>query len=81
MNQLLAATTNREDVLAYWDLIRQYMDVTRSLPDIPLFEPWRPLDPTTKSHDANNYGVRPHDISHIDSGPLYFASRSGRACK
>jgi hypothetical protein len=52
MNQLLAATTNREDVLAYWDLIRQYMDVTRSLPDIPLFEPWRPLDPTTKSHDA-----------------------------
>jgi hypothetical protein len=52
LNQLLAATTNREDVLAYWDLIRQYMDVTRSLPDIPLFEPWRPLDPTTKSHDA-----------------------------
>jgi len=51
MNQLLAATTNREDVLAYWDLVRQYMDVTKPLPDIPLFEPYRPLDPTTRAHD------------------------------
>ncbi|MEO9587487.1 MULTISPECIES: hypothetical protein [Marinobacter] len=51
MNQLLAATTNREDVLAYWDLVRQYMDVTKPLPDIPLFEAYRYLDPTTRSHD------------------------------
>jgi len=51
MNQLLAATTNREDVLAYWDLIRQYMDVTKPLPDIPLFEACRHLDPTTRIHD------------------------------
>lgn len=51
MNQLLAATTNREDVLAYWDLIRQYMDVTKPLPDIPLFEAYRYLDPTTRAHD------------------------------
>ena len=51
MNQLLAATTNREDVLAYWDLVRQYMDVTKPLPDIPLFEAYRHLDPTTRSHD------------------------------
>jgi hypothetical protein len=51
MNQLLAATTNREDVLAYWDLIRQYMDVTKPLPDIPLFEAYRHLDPTTHAHD------------------------------
>lgn len=51
MNQLLAATTNREDVLAYWDLVRQYMDVTKPLPDIPLFEAYRHLDPTTQAHD------------------------------
>lgn len=51
MNQLLAATTSREDVLAYWDLIRQYMDVTKPLPDIPLFEAYRFLDPTTSDHD------------------------------
>lgn len=51
LNQLLAATTNREDVLAYWDLIRQYMDVSKPLPDIPLFEPWRHLDSTTSECD------------------------------
>ena len=51
MNQLFAATTNREDVLAYWDLIRQYMDVTKSLPDIPLFEAYRHLDLTTRAQD------------------------------
>ena len=51
MNQLLAATTNREDVLAYWDLIRQYMDVTKPLPDIPLFEAYRRLDFTTRAYD------------------------------
>ena len=51
MNQLVPATTNREDVLAYWDLINQYMDVTQPLPDIPLFEGYRHLDPTTRAHD------------------------------
>lgn len=51
LNQLVAATTLREDVLAYWDLIRQYMDVTKPLPDIPLFEAYRHLDPTTVEHD------------------------------
>lgn len=52
LNQLLAATTNKGDVLAYWDLIRQYMDVTKPLPDIPVFESYRALDPTTQAHDA-----------------------------
>ena len=51
LNQLVPATTNREDVFAYWDLIRQYMDVTQPLPDIPLFEAYRHLDPTTAEHD------------------------------
>ncbi|MFP8967562.1 hypothetical protein ACKC9G_13340 [Pokkaliibacter sp. CJK22405] len=34
-----------------WDFLQQYMDVTRPLPDIPSFEAWRPLDPTTSHHD------------------------------
>ncbi|WP_375193961.1 hypothetical protein [Marinobacter sp.] len=59
MNQLLAATTNRADVLAYWDLVRQYMDVSKPLPDIPLFEAWRHLDPTTRAYDEKN-GRDPH---------------------
>ncbi|KMQ76743.1 hypothetical protein [Marinobacter subterrani] len=59
MNQLLAATTNRADVFAYWDLVRQYMDVTKPLPDIPLFEAWRYLDPTTRAHDEK-IGRVPH---------------------
>ena len=51
LNQLLAATTNKQDVLAYWDLIRQYMDVTKPLPDVPVFEAYRSLDPTTRAYD------------------------------
>lgn len=34
-----------------WDFIQNYMDVTKPLPDIPLFEEYRHLDPTTKAHD------------------------------
>ncbi|WP_148864582.1 hypothetical protein [Marinobacter fonticola] len=52
LNQLLAATTNKQDVLAYWDLIRQYMDVTKPLPDVPVFEAYRSLDPTTRAYDT-----------------------------
>lgn len=51
LNQLLAVTTNKQDVLAYWDLIRQYMDVTKPLPDVPVFEAYRSLDPTTRAYD------------------------------
>lgn len=51
LNQLLAATTNKQDVLAYWDLIRQYMDVTKPLPDVPVFEAYRSLDPITRAYD------------------------------
>lgn len=34
-----------------WDFIQNYMDVTKPLPDIPLFEEYRHLDPTTKVYD------------------------------
>lgn len=37
-----------------WELITHYMDVTRPLPDIPIFEPFRHLDPTTKEWDLKH---------------------------
>ncbi len=51
LNQLVPATTNREDVEVFWLMICRYMDVTQPLPDIPLFEPFRHEDPRTVSHD------------------------------
>lgn len=54
LNQLMPATTNREDVLAFWLLICRYMDVTQPLPDIPLFESFRHEDPRTLRHDEKS---------------------------
>jgi len=36
---------------AFWDFIQNYMDVTRPLPDFPLLEEYRHLDPITAEHD------------------------------
>ncbi|WP_286221069.1 hypothetical protein [Marinobacter apostichopi] len=36
---------------AYWDFIQNYMDVTRPLPDFPLLEKYRDMDPVTAEHD------------------------------
>jgi len=36
---------------AFWDFIQNYMDVTRPLPDFPLLEEYRHLDPVTAEHD------------------------------
>src|SRR5690554_2815318 len=38
-------------VLALWDMLQRYMDVTRPLPDMPRLEPFRHLDPITAEHD------------------------------
>ena len=34
-----------------WEYYQHYMDVSRPLPDVPFFEPYRHLDPTTKRWD------------------------------
>ncbi|KPW68529.1 hypothetical protein SAMN05216597_5094 [Pseudomonas cannabina] len=39
---------------ALWDFLQNYMDVSGPIPDIPLFEPYRHLDPVTASHDQQN---------------------------
>ncbi|MFL1455460.1 hypothetical protein ACJO5Y_13560 [Marinobacter sp. GN3S48] len=41
----------KSEVLALWDMLQRYMDVTQPLPDTPRLEPFRYLDPITAEHD------------------------------
>ena len=45
---------NQKDIHAYWDMIQQFMDVSGSLPDVPIFEPFRSRDLVTKECDERN---------------------------
>jgi hypothetical protein len=42
---------NKNEVLATWDMLQRYMDVSQPLPDTPRLEPFRHLDPVTAEHD------------------------------
>lgn len=48
---LLTDAMDQKEVYAYWDMLQQYMDVTRPLPDVPIFEPFRSRDPVTAEWD------------------------------
>ncbi|EAR10061.1 hypothetical protein MED297_08231 [Reinekea sp. MED297] len=37
-----------------WEFYQHYMDVSRPLPDVPEFEPYRHLDPTTREWDKQH---------------------------
>jgi hypothetical protein len=39
---------------AAWDFLQNYMDTSRPLPDIPLFEEHRAQDPVTAEHDSRS---------------------------
>lgn len=41
----------KEEVMALWDMLQRYMDISQPLPDIPKLEPFRHLDPVTAKHD------------------------------
>jgi hypothetical protein len=41
-----------EEALAFWDCLQRYMDVQQPLPDMPILEQSRHLDPLTAAHDA-----------------------------
>ena len=43
--------SEKSEVLALWDMLQRYMDVTQPLPDTPRLEPFRHLDPVTAEHD------------------------------
>lgn len=51
MKGLLTDAMDQKEVYAYWDMLQQYMDVTRPLPDVPIFEPFRLRDPVTAQWD------------------------------
>ena len=40
------------NALAFWDCLQRYMDVTQPLPDLPVLEQSRHLDPETVAYDA-----------------------------
>mgnify|MGYP001160047869 FL=1 len=51
VGDLLGAHGSPTMCYAYWDFIQNYMDITRPLPELPLLEQYRHLDPTTAEHD------------------------------
>lgn len=42
------------DVMAFWDFLQCYMDISQPLPDSPLLEVARSFDPVTREHDKRN---------------------------
>jgi hypothetical protein len=43
-----------EEAMAFWDCLQRYMDTSEPLPDLPVLEQFRHLDPTTARHDAQS---------------------------
>lgn len=48
---LSRAEPAKEEVMALWDMLQRYMDVSQPLPDVPRLEPFRHLDTVTVEHD------------------------------
>lgn len=48
---MFAATSSHVEQRAAWDMVQRYMDISQPLPDTPVFEMYRELDPTTLEHD------------------------------
>ncbi|MBX8543943.1 hypothetical protein K5D53_04760, partial [Pseudomonas cichorii] len=44
---------DKANTLAFWDCLQRYMDITQPLPDLPVLEQSRHLDPFTAAHDAS----------------------------
>ena len=40
--------------MAFWDCLQRYMDISQPLPELPVLEQFRHLDPTTARHDAQS---------------------------
>src|SRR5690606_40640405 len=43
---------DKHNLNAFWDTLQRYMDVSQPLPDLPVLEQSRHLDPVTAAHDA-----------------------------
>ncbi len=55
----------KTEVLALWDMVQRYMDITQPLPDMPRLEPFRHLDPVTAEYDQRS-GRNPRYWRDID---------------
>ena len=51
-----------ESAITHWELIKNFMDTTQPLADIPQFEKYRAFDPSTLAYDKKN--VRPENFWH-----------------
>lgn len=51
LNALFTPDNSTQKPCALWDFLQNYMDVRHALPDIPMYEPYRHLDPVTALHD------------------------------
>ena len=43
---------DKANLYAFWDTLQRYMDIEQPLPDLPVLEQSRHLDPVTATHDA-----------------------------
>ncbi|KPX29970.1 Uncharacterized protein ALO77_01249 [Pseudomonas coronafaciens pv. garcae] len=50
-HMLMNADDFQQRPCALWDFLQNYMDISGPIPDIPLFEPYRHLDPVTADYD------------------------------
>ncbi|WP_298450329.1 hypothetical protein [uncultured Marinobacter sp.] len=41
----------KEEVMALWDMLQRYMDISQPLSDVPRLQPFRQLDPVAAKHD------------------------------
>ncbi|WP_239688979.1 hypothetical protein [Pseudomonas citronellolis] len=62
---LLGAEQTPQEVCALWDLLQNYMDTSRPLPDTPALEEYRANDPVTAEHDRKT-GRNPRYWSDMD---------------
>lgn len=53
-SDLIVPDNTTQQPCALWDFLQNFMDISRSLPDIPAHEPYRHSDPVTASEDKKN---------------------------
>ncbi|MGE8505017.1 MAG: hypothetical protein ACN6P1_22595 [Pseudomonas sp.] len=51
---VIGRQSSDKDSLALWDMWQNYMDTSKPLPDIPMWEEFRHLDPVTAEHDRRS---------------------------
>ncbi len=62
-------TALKERVYMWWELIQQFMDISKPLPDVPELEPYRHLDPVTAEWDKQH--CRPSNLYESMSNRTY----------